>query len=308
MSESKPQDGARPVYYGKEIKDIQGIFHSSRSGLSEKQVEQNRAEFGENKLFEKKKESILSIFINQFKDLLVVILIISAVISMATGNNDSAIVIFAVLIMNAILGTVQYVKAQKSLDSLKKLSSPEAKVIRAGEQLVIKAEDLVCGDIIVLDAGDIVPGDARLIESHTLKLNESSLTGESESAEKSSETLPQDHDVALGDQKNMVFSGSLVTYGRGKAIVTGVGKSTELGRIAQLLDDAGAQKTPLQVTMDDFSKKLSVAIIIISAIVFGLGWMRGMSVPDALLFAVALAVAAIPEALSSIITISLAIV
>ena len=301
------ETGKKNNYYGKTVLETMKEFHSSGSGLTEEKAEANRKEFGENKLYEKKKESILSIFLKQFKDLLVIILIISAIISMMTGNNDSAIVIFAVLIMNAILGTVQYVKAQKSLDSLKKLSSPEAKVIRSGEQQVIPAADLVCGDIIVLDAGDIVPGDARLIEAHTLKLNESSLTGESESSEKTSDELDSNEDVALGDQKNMVFSGSLVTYGRGKAVVTGVGRSTELGRIAELMDQAGDKKTPLQVTMDNFSKKLSVVIILICIVVFGLGMYRGMAVADALLFAVALAVAAIPEALSSIITISLAI-
>ena len=294
-------------FYGKTVAETIEYFHSSKSGLSDKKVDENRKEFGENKLYEKKKESILSIFLSQFKDLLVIILIISAIISMTTGNMDSAIVIIAVITMNAILGTVQYVKAQKSLDSLKKLSSPEAKVIRSGEQQIIPAADLVCGDIIVLDAGDIVPGDARLLEAHTLKLNESSLTGESESSEKTGDVLPSNEDVALGDQKNMVFSGSLVTYGRGKAVVTGVGRSTELGRIAELMDQAGDKKTPLQVTMDNFSKKLSIAIILICVVVFGLGMYRGMAVTDALLFAVALAVAAIPEALSSIITISLAI-
>ena len=301
------ETGKKNNYYGKTVLDTMKDFHSSGSGLTTEKVEANRKEFGENKLYEKKKESVLSIFLKQFKDLLVIILIISAIISMMTGNNDSAIVIFAVLIMNAILGTVQYVKAQKSLDSLKKLSSPEAKVIRSGEQQVIPAADLVCGDIIVLDAGDIVPGDARLIEAHTLKLNESSLTGESESSEKTSDELDSNEDVALGDQKNMVFSGSLVTYGRGKAVVTGVGRSTELGRIAELMDQAGDKKTPLQVTMDNFSKKLSVVIILICIVVFGLGMYRGMAAADAMLFAVALAVAAIPEALSSIITISLAI-
>ena len=302
MSESNKKN-----YYGKTVKETLAEFNSSLSGLSEEKVRRNRAEYGENRLAEKKKESIVQIFLNQFRDLLVIILIISAIISMATGNNDSAIVIFAVLIMNAILGTVQYVKAQKSLESLKKLSSPEAKVIRSGDQLVIDARDLVCGDIIVLDAGDIVPGDARIIEAHTLKLNESSLTGESESAEKTEETLPANEGIALGDQRNMVFSGSLVTYGRARAVVTGVGRGTELGRIAQLMDDTAERKTPLQVTMDNFSKKLSVAIIFVCLIVFGLAIYRQMSVPDALLFAVALAVAAIPEALSSIITISLAI-
>ena len=302
MSENR-----KPNYYGRTAKETMAEFNSSPSGLSQEKVKQNREKYGENRLTEKKKESIFAIFLSQFKDLLVIILIISALISMATGNNDSAIVIFAVLIMNAILGTVQYVKAQKSLESLKKLSSPEAKVIRQGEQLVIDAKDLVCGDIIVLDAGDIVPGDARITEAHTLKLNESSLTGESESAEKTADTLDSNEDVALGDQRNMVFSGSLVTYGRAKAVVTGVGHGTELGRIAKLLDDTQERKTPLQVTMDNFSKKLSVAILIVCAVVFGLALYRQMSVPDALLFAVALAVAAIPEALSSIITISLAI-
>lgn len=294
-------------YYGKTVSETLEEFSSSKSGLSESAVKDNRAKFGENKLFEKKKESIIQIFLNQFKDLLVIILIISAIISMLTGNTDSAIVIIAVITMNAVLGTVQYVKAQKSLDSLKKLSSPEAKVIRSAEQQVIDAKDLVCGDIIVLDAGDIVPGDARLTESHTLKLNESSLTGESESAEKSADTLPANEGIALGDQKDMVFSGSLVTYGRARAVVTGVGRHTELGRIAGLMNEAEDRKTPLQVTMDNFSKKLSVAIIAICVVVFGLSMYRGMTVPDALLFAVALAVAAIPEALSSIITISLAI-
>ena len=294
-------------YYGKSVNETLEEFHSSKAGLSESKVLENREEFGENKLYEKKKESVFQIFLNQFKDLLVIILIISAIISLVTGNTDSAVVIIAVITMNAVLGTVQYVKAQKSLDSLKKLSSPEAKVIRSSEQLVIDAKDLVCGDIIVLDAGDIVPGDARITESHTLKLNESSLTGESESAEKSAETLPANEGIALGDQKDMVFSGSLVTYGRARAVVTGVGRHTELGRIAGLMNDAEDRKTPLQVTMDNFSKKLSIAVIAVCILVFGLSMYRGMSVPDAMLFAVALAVAAIPEALSSIITISLAI-
>lgn len=294
-------------FYAKSTEEILKQFRSGGDGLTEEEVRENRLEFGENTLFEKKRESIISIFFNQFKDLLVLILIVAAIISMVTGNLESAIVIFAVLIMNAVLGTVQYVKARNSLESLKKLSSPEAKVIRSGEQRIIPAEELVCGDVIVLEAGDIVPGDARLLEAHALKLNESSLTGESESAEKSADPLEQEDGVALGDQYNMVFSGTLVTYGRGRAVVTGVGRSTELGHIAQLLDEAGEKKTPLQVSMDNFSKKLSIGIIIICLIVFGLSMYRGMPITDALLFAVALAVAAIPEALSSIITISLAI-
>ena len=171
---------------------------------------------------------------------------------------------------------------------------------------MIDAGDLVCGDFVLLDAGDIIPGDGRVVDCFSLKVNESSLTGESESVEKDSDIIKEE-DVALGDQFNMVFSGSLVTYGRARMIVTAVGEHTELGRIASLMNDTKERKTPLQVTMDEFSKKLSIGIMLIALVVFGLSMMRGMQITDALLFAVALAVAAIPEALSSIITISLAI-
>ncbi len=281
-------------------------YHSERQGLKDAQVEENRQQFGVNRLQETTSESLLSVFIDQFKDLLVIILILAALLSLFTKESASAMVIFTVLVMNAILGTMQYFKAQRSLESLKKLSSPEAKVLRNGQHQVIPAEDLVCGDIILLEAGDIVPGDARILECFSLKVNESSLTGESEPVEKHHKLL-KEKDVALGDQKNMVFSGSLVTYGRATALVTRVGTDTELGRIATLMNDTRERKTPLQVAMDNFSKKLSVVIMVICALVFGLSLLRAMPVLDALLFAVALAVAAIPEALSSIITISLAI-
>ncbi|MDD6154963.1 MAG: cation-translocating P-type ATPase [Eubacteriales bacterium] len=293
-------------FFNRAPEDIFLEFGSSADGLSEDKVRENREKFGSNKLPEKKQKNIIQIFLDQFKDLLVIILIIAAIISMATGNADSTVIIIAVLILNAILGTVQNVKARKSLESLKKLSSPEAKVIRGGVQKIIPAEELVPGDIAVLDAGDIIPGDGRIIECHNLKTNESSLTGESVSSEKSDQII-NDESVPLGDQDNMVFSGTLVTYGRARAVITGTGVNTELGRIATLMEDTSERKTPLQVTMDNFSKKLSIAIMIISVIVFGLSIFRNMPVLDALLFAVALAVAAIPEALSSIITISLAI-
>lgn len=294
------------TYYDKPPVEVLHAFHASRDGLTAPQIAENRTRYGQNKLQEAKKKSVLAVFADQFKDLLVLILIAAALISLATGERSSTVVIFAVLLMNAILGAVQYLKAEKSLESLKKLSSPEAKVIRDGAGQVIPAEELVCGDIITLEAGDIVPGDARILECFSLKVNESSLTGESESVEKTDRVLGQGT-VALGDQKNMVFSGSLVTYGRAACVVTAVGKDTELGRIATLMSDTKDRKTPLQVTMDNFSKKLSVAILLICAVVFALSMMRHMALLDALLFAVALAVAAIPEALSSIITISLAI-
>ncbi len=294
------------TFYNVNPDEILKEFNSSALGLDDTQVSLNREKYGKNKLEEKEKKNLIEIFVEQFKDLLVIILILSTLISAATGNMESTAVIIVVLILNAILGTVQTIKAQQSLESLKKLSSPSAKVVRQGDKQIIDAVDLVCGDIVLLEAGDIIPGDGRIIENFSLKTNESALTGESENAEKEVCTL-YDENIALGDQRNMVFSGSLVTYGRATAITTGVGRQTELGRIAGLMNDTKERKTPLQTTMDNFSKKLSIGIILICILVFGLSLYRSMAVMDALLFAVALAVAAIPEALSSIITISLAI-
>ncbi len=294
------------MYYNKNTDEIIEKFYSSKNGLTDKQIFLNREKYGENKLIERKKKSTFTVFLEQFKDLLVIILIIAALISIATGDIESTIVILAVITLNAVLGTVQYVKAEKSLESLKKLSAPNAKVIRNGIQLEIPASELVVGDIIKLEAGDVVPSDGRLLETHSLKINESALTGESEAVEKCSDIIDKEK-VALGDQKNMIFSSSLVTYGRGIAIITAVGNDTELGKIADLISNTAERKTPLQVNMDNFSKKLSLLIILICIVVFGLSVYRGETIMDALLFAVALAVAAIPEALSSIITISLAI-
>ena len=293
-------------YFSMSAEETMAAFETGEEGLSEEQVTRNRERYGANHLQETKQKGILAIFLSQFKDLLVIILIIAAIISMITGQLSSTIVIFAVLILNAVLGTVQYVRAEKSLESLKKLSSPEAKVIRGGKMTVIDAADLVCGDIVTLEAGDIIPGDGRIIRCHSLKCNESSLTGESESAEKSEQTIAAEK-LALGDRKNMIFSGSLVTYGRADAVITAVGTGSELGKIAGMMDQTAERKTPLQITMDNFSKKLSIIIILICVLVFFLSVYRNMAFVDALLFAVALAVAAIPEALSSIITISLAI-
>ena len=293
-------------YYSETTERIFEEFSTSERGLTDEQIQKNREKYGENRLYEKKKKSIPIIFLEQFKDLLVIILIIAAIISMVTGNPESTAVIITVLILNAILGTVQYVKAEKSLASLKSLSAPVAKVLRNGEKMEIPAAQLVAGDIIMLEAGDVVPGDGRIFENHSLKVNESALTGESESVNKTSEIIEK-QDVAIGDRLNMVFSGSMVTYGRANCVITAVGHNTELGHIANLMDQAQEKKTPLQVTMDKFSKNLSIGIMVICAAVFLLNIKRGMPITDALLFAVALAVAAIPEALSSIITISLAI-
>lgn len=279
---------------------------SSRDGLTGAQAKERLETYGPNALVEGKKKGLLQVFLEQFKDLLVVILIIAAVISLLSGQGESTLVIFAVILLNAILGTVQYFKAEKSLDSLKAMSSPAAKVLRDGARQEIPSRDVAPGDIVFLEAGDMVVADGRILENFSMKVNESSLTGESEGVDKTEETI-EGGEVALGDQKNMVFSGSLVTYGRATVVVTGTGMQTELGKIAALMNQTQQRKTPLQQSLDDFSKKLAVIILCICALVFGLSLYRAMPILDSLMFAVALAVAAIPEALSSIVTIVLAL-
>lgn len=273
----------------------------TKDGLSSEKAEELLIQNGENVLQEGKKKTALQVFFGQFADLLVIILIIAAVISMFSGNIESTIVIFAVIILNAILGTVQHLNAQKSLDSLKSLSSPNAKVIRDGQKIEIPSKNVVEGDIVVLEAGDLVVADGRIINNYSLQVNESSLTGESTNVDKNDEDISSE--VPLADRTNMVYSGSLVTYGRAIIAVTGTGMNTEIGKIASLMNSAKEKKTPLQESLDKFSSHLAIIILIISAIVFGLSLMNNMSIIDALMFAVALAVAAIPEALGSIVTI-----
>ena len=293
-------------FFSKTSKDVLKNFNVTKEGLTDKQVAESIEKNGYNELTEKKKKSLLLVFLEQFKDLLVVILIIAGILSIITGNVESTIVIFAVIILNAILGTVQHVKAEKSLDSLKALSSPNAKVIRNGVKVEIPSREVVPGDILILEAGDLVVADGRIIENFSLQVNESALTGESESVNKFEQVINKE-EVALGDQKNMVFSSSLVTYGRALVIVTSTGMNTELGKIATLMDETQEKKTPLQVSLDDFSKKLAIIILVICVLVFGLSVYRETPIIDSLMFAVALAVAAIPEALSSIVTIVLAL-
>ncbi len=270
-------------------------------GLTDDEVCLLLASKGENVLQESEKKSGLQIFLEQFKDLLVIILIVAAVISMVSGNVESTIVIFAVIILNAILGTVQYLKAEKSLESLKALSSPHTKVIRNGSTKEIDSKKVVPGDILLLEAGDMIVADGRIIDNFSLQVNESSLTGESTNVDKKDENI--ENEVPLADRVNMVYSGTLVTYGRAKILVTGTGMDTEMGKIATLMNNTKNKKTPLQVSLDDFSKKLAIVIMIISVLVFGLRLLQKEPVLNSLMFAVALAVAAIPEALSSIVTI-----
>ncbi|MEI3168469.1 MAG: cation-translocating P-type ATPase [Lachnospiraceae bacterium] len=277
-------------------------MESSHGGLSSGQAEVRCGQFGENVLQEHAGKKIWQVFLEQFQDLLVLILIVAAAISVLSGSGESAAVIFAVITMNAVLGTIQHEKARKSLESLKKLSAPAAQVLRDGKSQEIPAAKVVPGDIVLLDAGSLVAADGRLLECYNLQVNESSLTGESLPVEKRAGV----EDVAgipLGDQYNMVFAGSLVTGGRGVFVVTATGMETELGKIARLMNMAKEKKTPLQVSLDQFSTHLAALILGICVLVFGLSLYRGTSVLESLMFAVALAVAAIPEALGSIVTI-----
>ena len=298
-----------------EMKETKRIWEKSRTelfrdldcgeeGLTDEAAKARMRRFGLNELVSGKEKSVALVFLEQFRDFLVVILILAAAVSAVLGDGESAIVILAVITMNAILGTVQTVKAAASLDSLKRMSAPTAKVVRNGQVVQAPGREVVPGDVVVLEAGDSICADGRLLECASLKCDESALTGESLPVEKALE--PIGGDVPLGDRKNMVFSGSFATYGRARFLVTATGMDTEMGKIAALLKSTGEKKTPLQVSLDQFGKKLTVIILSLCAVLFGVSvfWRRENAM-DAFLFAVALAVAAIPEALSSIVTIVL---
>ena len=291
-------------YYQMSRTEAQKSVNGSTHPLSEDQIKKNQQKYGPNALVEEKKKSILQIFLEQYKDFLVIILIVAAMVSGLLGETESAIVILVVITMNAILGTVQTVKAEQSLDSLKAMSGPEAKVFRNGDVIKVPSSEVTIGDIVMLEAGDYVPADGRILENASLKVDESALTGESLGVDKTEEEI-SGQDVPLGDRTNMVYSGSFVSYGRGSFLVTAIGMETEVGKIAKLLKSTSEKKTPLQMNLDNFGQKLSILILVFCAILFGISVFRGESIGDAFLFAVALAVAAIPEALSSIVTIVL---
>ena len=283
--------------------EVRREVNGKEEALTSSEVQQNQEKYGLNELVEGKKKSTIQIFLEQFKDFLVIILIVAAVVSGILGDAESAIVILIVITINAILGTVQTVKAEQSLNSLKELSAPLAKVLRDGNVIQIPSKEVTIGDEVFLEAGDYVPADGRILTNASLKIDESALTGESLAVEKSEDTITGE--VPLGDQTNMVFSGSFVTYGRGSFLVTAIGMDTEVGKIATLLKTTSEKKTPLQMNLDEFGKKLSIVILIFCGILFGVNVFQGVNIGDSFMFAVALAVAAIPEALSSIVTIVL---
>lgn len=287
--------------------DIKKIFEttgSSENGLSNESILKKQAEFGKNKLDDVKKKPAWLMFLNQFRDFMIIVLIAAAVVSGIIGDLTDTIIILVIVILNAILGFVQEYRAEKSLEALKKMAALNANVIRDGKIQSVDAEELVPGDIIVLETGNIVPADIRLFETFNLKADESSLTGESLSADKNSDTL-NESEVSLGDRFNMLYKTTLITGGRARGVVVSTGMNTEIGKIAKMLD-IGESATPLQIRMNDFGKKLSYLILLICIMLFVIGMLRGEDPVTMILLSISLAVAAIPEALPALITIALA--
>ncbi|MCD8082687.1 MAG: cation-translocating P-type ATPase [Clostridiales bacterium] len=296
--------GDRPKeWYHSRGEEVCRDFGVGPDGLMETEAARRLARTGENALRERPSKRVWQVFAGQFEDLLVVILLAAALFSALSGDVESAAVIVAVLVMNAALGTVQHEKARRSLQSLRAMSAPTARVHRVGIIREIPARQLVPGDLVFLETGALVPADGRILECCFLQVDESALTGESMGVEKTAAVLPGEGRIPAADQSNMIFSGSRVRAGRGRMVVTATGMDTELGRIAVLMNETGEKETPLQVSLDTFSGKLAFLILLICVLVFGLSLYRQMPLLEALMFAVALAVAAIPEALGSIVTI-----
>lgn len=301
-------------YYKQTSEDVISELNSSSDGLNSEEVSKRRETYGLNEIAQKDQRSIFSLFVESFKDPMVIVLLIVAIIQILIGEQLEPLIIFTVLILNSILSVVQTKKAEDSLESLRKMASPNATVLRDGKTQSIDAKDITVGDIIILEAGDNIPADGRLIEAESLQVQEGSLTGESVSSDK--KTTPLTEDTPLADRINMVYSGTLVTYGRGRLLVTEIGETTEMGKVAQLIQGASHKQTPLQRKLEHFSKKLGWAILLLSVLIFAiqagrifLGNTEDVTVPflNAFMFAVAVAVAAIPEALQSIVTIVLSV-
>lgn len=281
------------------------------NGLLEEEVTKRKEKYGLNELKAKKKKTLLQKFLEQFKDFMIIILIIAAIVSAIVGIKENegitdTIIILIVVVVNAIIGVVQENKAEKSLEALQKMSSHIAKVIRNGKLIVVKSLELVPGDIVVLDTGDYIPADLRIIEAINLKSQESALTGESVPVDKSADTI-ENKETGIGDRKNLLFSSSLITYGRGKGIVIETGMNTEVGKIAEMINETEDEATPLQVKLNNLGKTLGIVALIICAIIFVVGMLYGKEPIHMFMTAVSLAVAAIPEGLAAVSTIVLAI-
>ncbi len=292
-------------FYSKKVEEVLAELKTSLSGLSSQEAQKRLSEYGFNELQEKKEETLLQMFIDQFKDFMIVILIIAALVSAFVGEYTDAIVIVAIVVLNALLGVIQENRANKALKALKKMTKPNAKVIRDGKVQVVPTRELIPGDIVVLEAGDFVPADGRLIEVANLKINEASLTGESVPVEKRIDPI-ESEDVSIGDRINMVFTGTTVVYGRGKMVVVNTGMKTEMGNIASMMEEEKVI-TPLQERLAELGKTLAIICLAISALIFFIGYLRGTPLLEMFMTAISLAVAAIPEGLPAIVTITLAI-
>ncbi len=294
------------VWHNVEIEDIFAHLSTDKKGLSESEAEKRLVIYGLNEIVEKKKRTVFQMFLDQFKDLMIVILLLASVVSGILGELGDTIAIIVIVILNAIIGFIQEFRAEKAIEALKKMTSTRTVVIRDGEPKTIETRYLVPGDIVHIEAGNIIPADMRIIEAHQLKIEEAALTGESVPVDKTEKTL-REKDLAIGDRRNIAHKGTLVTYGRGIGIITETGMETELGKIASMIQEQGEVKTPLQKRLAQFGKKLSLAVIAICLIVFVFGLLRGENPIVILLTAISLAVAAIPEALPAVVTISLAL-
>jgi Ca2+-transporting ATPase len=280
-------------------------LQSTTNGLTSVKAAEVLAAVGPNQLEEKKKVSPVVMFLLQFKDLMILILMAAAAVSAAIGDLKDTIVILIIIVLNAVIGFVQEYRAEKAMDALKKMAAASARVIRDGKPVQLPATDLVPGDVVLLEAGDMVPADIRLTEVHGLKIEEASLTGESHAVEKKTDTITEE-ETSIGDRVNMAYKSTLVTYGRAKGLVVATGMKTEIGSIAQMLQEEGGG-TPLQKRLADFAKKLSVIVLVICVLLYGVGLLRGEDPVRMLLTAISVAVAAIPEALPAVITIALAL-
>ena len=302
------------MWHTKNIKEVEKELRTNiKTGLGDKDVLIRQDEFGKNKIEEGKKESLLVKFINQFKDFMIIILIIAAIISAVvsylegTGDYFDSIIIIAIVIFNGIMGLIQEAKAEKSIEALKKMSAPVAKVRRNGKIFTVNGEDIVPGDIVILETGNYIPADIRLINTYNLKVEESSLTGETEAVEKDEKEIFSDKKISLGDMRNMVFAGTAVVNGHAEGIVTNIGMNTEVGKIASMIITNEAPQTPIQKKLSEVGKVLGIACVVICALIFVIGVIKKISVVEMFMTSVGLAVAAIPEGLPAIVTIILSI-
>lgn len=297
----------KKMFYQRTVDDVMSQMKAHPTGLSEQEVKDRREQFGANRLTSKRRTTLIEKFISQFKDLMIIILIIAAIIAGFAGETVDAAIILAVVILNAVFGVFQESKAENAIDSLKEMSAPMATVLRNNQPMSIKSEDIVPGDIVLLEAGDVVPADVRLIEANSLKIEEAALTGESVPVNKQVDPIVED-DLPLGDRKDLGFMNSNVTSGRATGVVIGTGMNTEVGKIAHMLNTTEETTTPLQENLKSLGKMLTVLILVIAVIVFAVGMWRGQeSLINMLLTAISLAVAAIPEGLPAIVTVTLAL-